>query len=539
MHMTTGARTKCAQGMVRILEEEGIELVFGHPGEQILPLYQALHHSPIQHVLMRHEQGAAHAADGYARATGRVGVCLAAAGPGALNLVMGVATAYKDSVPLLVITGDVSTEFKGQNTFQDVPQVQVFQPITLASYDIKTPEESILKLKEAFHLLKNGKTGPIHLNIPRDVLSGTVGQSILETEYAPTTSNRRDETSSPGWDEASQLLKTAQKPLILAGAGVLWSGAVEKLQEFAQDHKIPVATTYPARGVLPEDHHLSLGLIGMRGTEAANQAGARTDLVLAVGCRLSERTLKGLGETTIIHVNLDEAVLKGKINIKADAGEFLGKISHLKLKNTQKWLDELRGYRSYHTVPTDYDDIPLKPQRAINDILESSTGAMVVNDAGSHTTWVNLLGVVGEPSGLIFSGGFGPMGYGLPAAVGVSLGRPEKNVVLVVGDGGFQMTLQELAVISQLQLPILITLINNQGLGIIKQWQELYYDGPYQVGLENPDFVALAASYGIKGQKIKDPDQLSILVQKALRLKKPYLIEIVVDPDEGIPLPEV
>lgn len=539
MHMTTGARTKCAQGMVRILEEEGIELVFGHPGEQILPLYQALHHSPIQHVLMRHEQGAAHAADGYARATGRVGVCLAAAGPGALNLVMGVATAYKDSVPLLVITGDVSTEFKGQNTFQDVPQVQVFQPITLASYDIKTPEESILKLKEAFHLLKNGKTGPIHLNIPRDVLSGTVGQSILETEYAPTTSNRRDETSSPGWDEASQLLKTAQKPLILAGAGVLWSGAVEKLQEFAQDHKIPVATTYPARGVLPEDHHLSLGLIGMRGTEAANQAGARTDLVLAVGCRLSERTLKGLGETTIIHVNLDEAVLKGKINIKADVGEFLGKISHLKLKNTQKWLDELRGYRSYHTVPTDYDDIPLKPQRAINDILESSTGAMVVNDAGSHTTWVNLLGVVGEPSGLIFSGGFGPMGYGLPAAVGVSLGRPEKNVVLVVGDGGFQMTLQELAVISQLQLPILITLINNQGLGIIKQWQELYYDGPYQVGLENPDFVALAASYGIKGQKIKDPDQLSILVQKALRLKKPYLIEIVVDPDEGIPLPEV
>lgn len=537
--MTTGARTKCAQGMVRILEEEGIELVFGHPGEQILPLYQALHHSPIQHVLMRHEQGAAHAADGYARATGRVGVCLAAAGPGALNLVMGVATAYKDSVPLLVITGDVSTEFKGQNTFQDVPQVQVFQPITLASYDIKTPEESILKLKEAFHLLKNGKTGPIHLNIPRDVLSGTVGQSILETEYAPTTSNRRDETSSPGWDEASQLLKTAQKPLILAGAGVLWSGAVEKLQEFAQDHKIPVATTYPARGVLPEDHHLSLGLIGMRGTEAANQAGARTDLVLAVGCRLSERTLKGLSETTIIHVNLDEAVLKGKINIKADAGEFLGKISHLKLKNTQKWLDELRGYRSYHTVPTDYDDIPLKPQRAINDILESSTGAMVVNDAGSHTTWVNLLGVVGEPSGLIFSGGFGPMGYGLPAAVGVSLGRPEKNVVLVVGDGGFQMTLQELAVISQLQLPILITLINNQGLGIIKQWQELYYDGPYQVGLENPDFVALAASYGIKGQKIKDPDQLSILVQKALRLKKPYLIEIVVDPDEGIPLPEV
>ncbi len=531
--MTTGARTKCAQGIVQILEEEDIGLVFGHPGEQILPLYEALHHSPIRHILMRHEQGAAHAADGYARATSGVGVCLAAAGPGALNLVMGVATAYKDSIPLLVITGDVSTEIKGQNTFQDVPQVQVFQPITLGSYDIKNPEEAILKLKEAFHLLKTGRTGPIHLNIPRDVFSRTVDKSLLEMdlEYASTTSN--------GWDEASKLLESAQKPLILAGAGVIWSGAVEKLREFAVDHNIPVTTTYPARGVLPEDHPLSLGLIGLRGTEAANHAGARTDLVLAVGCRLSERTLKGLGETTIIHVNRDEAVLKGKINIKADVGEFLGKISNLKVKNNQKWLDELRKYRSYHQVHTDYDDMPLKPQRAINEILEASPGAVVVNDAGSHTTWVNLLRLVREPSGLIFSGGFGPMGFGLPAAVGVSLARPEKNVVLVVGDGGFQMTLQELAVISQLQLPILITLINNQGLGIIKQWQELYYGGPYQVGLENPDFIALAASYGIEGQRVRDPDRLSILVQKALRLKKPYLIEIVVDQDEGIPLPEV
>ncbi|MEN6329220.1 MAG: thiamine pyrophosphate-binding protein [Methanobacteriaceae archaeon] len=531
--MTTGARTSCAQGMVRILEEEGVGLVFGHPGEQILPLYEALHHSSIRHVLMRHEQGAAHAADGYSRASGGVGVCMASAGPGALNLVMGVATAYKDSVPLLVITGDVSTEMKGQNTFQDVPQAQIFQPITLCSYDIKKPEEAISKLKEACNLLKTGKTGPIHLNIPRDVFSKTVDQSILEREleYTPTPTY--------AFNEALKHLEAAQQPLIIAGAGVLWSGAVEKLRELVIKNKIPVATTYPARGLIPEDHPLSLGLIGLRGTEAANHAGARADLVVALGCRLSERTRKGLGKTTIIHVNLDEEVLQGDINVKADAAEFLEKMSRLRFQDTGKWLNELQKYRSHHQVATGYDDTPLKPQRAINEILEASKEALVVNDAGSHTTWVNLLAVVREPSGLIFSGGFGPMGYGLPAAVGVSLARPKRSVVLVVGDGGFQMTLQELAVISELQLPIIIFIINNQELGIIKQWQELYYGGPYQVALENPDFVALAASYHIDGQRVLEPDQLSARVQKALRLKKPYLIEVVVDPDEGIPLPEV
>jgi acetolactate synthase I/II/III large subunit len=531
--MTPGEGTECAQGLVCILEKEDIDLVFGHPGEQILPLYEALHRSSIKHVLMRHEQGAAHAADGYSRASGGVGVCLASAGPGALNLVMGVATAYKDSVPLLVITGDVSTEIKGRNTFQDVPQSQVFEPITLQSYDIQKPEEAISKLKEAFLLLKTGKTGPIHLNIPKDVFTKIVDESLLDLkiEYPPN--------HSYGLDEASKLLETSQQPLIIAGAGVIWSGAVEKLREYVLKNKIPVATTYPARGVLPEDHPLSLGLIGLRGTEAANHAGANADLVVALGCRLSERTLQGLGEAPMVHVNLDENVLQGELKVKADAGQFLENISHLKVKNTQKWLAELGKYRSYHTVGTDYDNIPLKPQRAINEILEASKDAVLVNDAGSHTTWVNLLRVVREPSTLIFSGGFGPMGYGLPAAVGVNLARPEKSVVLVVGDGGFQMTLQELAVISELQLPILITIINNQGLGIIKQWQELFYGGPYQVALENPDFVKLAASYHIKGQRVLEADQLSALVQKALRLKKPYLIEVVVDPNEGIPLPEV
>jgi acetolactate synthase-1/2/3 large subunit len=519
--------------MIHILEEAGVNLVFGHPGEQILPLYQALHSSTIRHVLMRHEQGAAHAADGYARAKGGVGVCLASAGPGAMNLVMGVATAYKDSVPLLVITGDVSTQVKGQNTFQDVPQVQVFQPITLRSYDVKKPEEAISKLKEAFQLFKTGKTGPIHLNIPLDIFSKTMDPSILERKLKNVL------TPSYELKDAHRLLKSSQKPLIIAGAGVIWSGAVEKLQRFVEENKIPVATTYPSRGVLPEDHPLSLGLVGLRGTEAANHAGAHADLVLALGCRLSERTRKGLGQGTIIHVNPDQKVLQGEIKLQADAGEFLEKIAQLRFPDTGKWVHELQKYRTHHSVDTEYHDLPLKPQRAIKEILEASPEAVVVNDAGSHTTWVNLLRLVREPSGLIFSGGFGPMGYGLPASVGVCLARPEKSVVLVVGDGGFQMTLQELAVISQLQLPILIIIINNQGLGIIKQWQELYYDGPYQVALENPDFISLAASYHIEGQRVREPGQLSSLVQKALRLRKPYLIEVVVDPDEGIPLPEV
>lgn len=530
--MQSTAKIQLANALVKILEKEGIKFIFGHPGEQILPFYQALRTSSIKHILMRHEQGAAHAADGFARASFQPGVCVASAGPGALNMVMGVATAYKDSVPLLVITGDVSSQLKGENVFQDVDINSVFKPITFQSHLISTPEEGVQITKKALLTLKNGKTGPIHLNFPRDILQEEIDPSLLDEIVEITIT-----TDWSNFKQAEDLLKKSKKPLILAGAGVLWAHASDDFRTFAEKNQTPVATTYPARGVISEDHPLSLGLLGIRGTEAANYAGENSDLILALGCRLSERTQEGLGNVPVIQVNLDKDVLKGDVNIQADVKEFLIKISETSTQNTEKWLEELKKYNKIHKIQTDFKEIPLKPQKAIKEILDNIGDSTLVNDAGSHTTWVNLLMKVLEPSSMIFSGGLGPMGYGIPAAVGVSLARPHKHVVVVVGDGGFQMTSQELATIAELDLPILICLINNQSLGIIRQWQELYYDGSFQVELENPDFVKLANAYHIKSEIVDSPGDVTDAVQKALKLNKPVLIEIIIDDNEDIPLP--
>ncbi|MFA0833482.1 MAG: thiamine pyrophosphate-binding protein [Methanobacterium formicicum] len=557
--MQTAAQIKLADALVKILEKEDIKYIFGYPGEQILPFYQAIQGSSIKHVLMRHEQGAAHAADGYARASAKLGVCVATAGPGALNMVMGVATAYKDSVPLLVITGDVSSQFKGENVFQDVDINAVFRPITLQSHLVDDPEEGVNLLLKAISTLKTGKTGPIHLNFPKDILQEGIDPVLLEQEMdlKPETNGINSETDSiksiidgnsendgiksvNGENEIKQvkkLIEKSQKPLILAGAGVLWSHATSDLQNFAEKHHVPVVTTYPARGVLSEDHPLCLGLIGLRGTEAANFAGENADLILAMGCRLSERTRKGLGKGPVIQVNMDESVLRGDVNIRGDVKEFLDEIKKITPESTDKWLKELQSYDKDHGVFTDFEETPIKPQRAIKEILGGMDDSILVNDAGSHTTWVNLLMKVMEPSSLIFSGGFGPMGYGVPAAVGVSLARPSKNVVVVVGDGGFQMNSQELATIAEMDLPITICLLNNQSLGIIRQWQELYYDGSFQVELDNPDFVKLANAYHIKAIKVDSPCDVLATVQEAVKLNKPVLIEIIVDENEDIPLP--
>lgn len=528
-----------ADALVNILEKEGIEFIFGYPGEQILPFYQALQKSSIKHVLMRHEQGAAHAADGYARASSKLGVCVATAGPGALNMVMGVATAYKDSVPLLVITGDVSSQFKGENVFQDADINAVFRPITLQSHFVDDPEEGVAIILKALSTLKKGKTGPIHLNFPKDILQEEIDPDLLEREVDLNHENDwiNIEIGENEIKKVKKLIKNSQKPLILVGEGVFWSHATSDLQNFAEKHQMPVVTTYPARGILSEDHPLSLGLIGLRGTEAANFAGENADLILALGCRLSERTRKGLGKGPVIQVNLDESVLRGDVNILGDVKELLEKIKETTPKNTDKWLEELQNYNKNHHVFTGFKETPIKPQRAIMEILNGMDDSILVNDAGSHTTWVNLLMKAREPSSLIFSGGFGPMGYGIPAAVGVSLARPSKHVVVVVGDGGFQMNSQELATIAGMDLPITICLLNNQSLGIIRQWQELYYGGSFQVELDNPDFVKLANAYHIKALLVDSPCDVLVAVQEAIKLNKPVLIEIIVDENEDIPLP--
>jgi len=525
-----------AEEVIEILDLAGVKYVFGHPGEQILPIYEALRKSEIKHVLMRHEQGAAHAADGYARASGNFGVCIASAGPGALNLTMGIATAYKDSVPLLVITGDVTLESRGCNVFQEIDTTAVFKPITIMSSFIETPEEGVIKLKEALEKFRHGKTGPIHLSIPRDVLDKEIDVSKIKKDIPLQTSR---ESPYRYAETAAKLIENSQKPLIIAGTGILWSNAVDKLINFANRYNIPVSTTYPARGVFPIDNPLYLGMIGTRGTEKAIYAGINSDLIVALGTRLSERTTKGIGRCQIIQVNLDEKSLKGNVNITGDVGSFLDSLGDLRVSDFRNWLDELDKYSTVYDLKSDFDNIPVKPQRAVKEILDAAEDSVIVNDAGSHTTWVTLLQQIKEPASCIFSGGFGPMGYAVPASVGVALAKTDKNVVVIVGDGGFQMTSQELATIKQLNLPVVICLINNQSLGIIKQWQNMNYGKTYEVELENPDFNKLAESYGIDSKRLNAPGEIYHMVKRALKMKKPYFIEVMVDADEEVPLPRM
>ncbi|HTX61665.1 MAG TPA: thiamine pyrophosphate-binding protein [Methanobacterium sp.] len=529
---------KFAEALIELLELEGVKYVFGHPGEQILPLYEALRISTIKHVLMRHEQGAAHAADAYARTSGKFGVCIASAGPGALNLTMGIATAYKDSVPLLVITGDVPLHMKGYNVFQEVDTSAVFKPITLESTSIKNSGEGLNKLKEAVNTFKKGRTGPIHLSIPRDVFDEDMSHSLIdEAVYTPPKKQVNSQKVDEKILKSLKLIEKSEKPVIIAGTGVIWSKAADKLQSFANQHHIPVATTYPARGVYTFDEPLHLGMIGIRGTEAANYAGVNADLVIALGTRLSERTMAGIGECQIIQVNTNKKSLKGKVNLEMDVKRFFDHMKKIKTADHRDWLDSLAGLKRSYDIQTDFKEIPVKPQKAVKEILDAAQDAVIVNDAGSHTTWVTLLQKIKEPSSQIFSGGFGPMGYALPASVGVALANPEKKVVVIVGDGGFQMTLQELATIVQWKLPIVICIINNQSLGIIKQWQKMNYGKIYEVELLNPDFVKLALSYGIDSVRVNAPDEIYLLMKKALTGNKPYLLEVMVDKDEEIPLP--
>jgi acetolactate synthase I/II/III large subunit len=527
---------RCADALVKILEFNNVKFIFGHPGEQILPFYDSMRQSRLKHILMRHEQGAAHAADGYSRASADVGVCTATGGPGAMNLVMGIATAYKDSVPIIVITGDIPTDKKGKNGFQEIDICSVFKPITIESFDIKTPEQGILALISAFETIKYHKKGPIHLNFPKDVLESYVDASIVGSLVNEKYEHKIDDETLKN---VFKLLENSRKPLILAGAGAVWSHASDTLLKFAQKYNIPVATTYPGRGIISEENKLSVGMIGIRSTDASKYAGKNCDLILGLGCRFSERTLVGIGDCKIIHINIDEGVLEGDIKIQSDIKEFLEKIMNVRIKTDKKWLLQVQEHSNRYHVDTDYPDIPIKPQRAIKEILDASNDSIIVNDAGTHTTWVTLLILVKTPSSLLFSGGFGPMGYGIPGAIGAAFAKPDKNIVAVVGDGDFQMTSQELATINEYDLPILVCIINNSSLSIIKQWQNRYYGKCYQVELKNPNFIKLSHAYHIPAVKIDSPGQISSAIYKALSFKKPYLIEIVVDKNEEIPLPEV
>lgn len=507
-----------ANGIVKILEEEQIDTVFGIPGEQIMPIYEALSNSNINHILTRHEQAAAHAADGYFRSSGKIGVCIATASPGALNFTMAVATAFKDNVPILILTGDNDLEFRGTDHFQSTPQVEIFKHITRASYNPLNGTEAMYVLRAAIYELKTIPKGPIHINLSKDVL--------LEDDFNDFDLCYLCEDDLSNITRAQELIDKSKRPLFILGAGAITQkDAIERIVE---KYKIPVTTTFHAKGIISESNDLNLGLSGIRSTPRAKYAFENADCIIALGIKASERTLPSI-PNNLVHVNINKDVLIGNYPIHGKVEDFLAEIRFKEVD----WLSEILEIDNGIEIEGVDDD--LKPQAAIKRILNKFSDNIIVSDAGSHTTWTTLLKKSSKPRQLLFSGAMAPMGYGLPAAIGAGIATGEK-IITINGDGDVQMNIQELATLKENNLDVIVFILNNSEFGIIKQWQEdIYGMDPYQVSLNNPDFVKLASSYGIDAVRVDSLDDLELILEK--ELTGPLVVEVVVE-SEKIPLPE-
>lgn len=507
-----------ADKIVEILEEEGIGTVFGIPGEQIMPLYKALSTSNIKHVLTRHEQAAAHAADGFTRSSGKIGVCIVTASPGALNCTMALATAFKDNVPILILTGDNELKYRGTDHFQTTPQFEIFKHITRASYNPLNGTEAVFVLRAAIYELKTMPKGPIHINFSKDVL--------LSEEFQDIDLCYLCEDDMSNLSKAQELIDKSERPLLILGAGAI--SQKESIEKIVNKCQIPVTTTFHGKGIISEADDLNLGLVGIRATPRAKYAIENTDCVIALGIKASERTLPRVPDN-LVHVNINKDVLIGDYPIHGKVEDFLAEIT---FKQTD-WLGEILEIDNTIDIEGLNDD--LKPQAAIKRILEKFADNVIVSDAGSHTTWTTLLKKSLKPRQFLFPGAMAPMGYGLPAAIGAGIATDEK-IILINGDGDVQMNIQELASLAENNLDVIMFILNNSEFGIIRQWEEeMYGMNPYQVNLNNPDFLKLASSYGIDAVRVDSLDDLEFLLSK--ELTGPLIVEVVVE-SENIPLPE-
>ena len=523
-----------AEYLVKLLEDYGVDYVFGYPGEQVLPIYEALRKSGIKHVLTRHEQAAIHAADSYARISGKYGVCLATAGPGAMNLVMGVGACFKDSVPVLVLTGDVSTSIKGNNTFQDLPLNEIFKPICFKSYNAYSPEKLENSINEAFMYFADGVSGPVHINIPKDVQSKPMNVSHKVIHTKNIKSPRESDI-----EDTIKRIESSEKPLIIAGYGIIYADAMKEFDEFVEKTGIPVTTTWNARGIIPENDKRNLGLVGNRGNTRANYASEYADLIIALGSRLSERTTSHINTTNIIQVNTNKEHDYGATFYYNNVKEFLEEINKKELKaKDNKWKTRIQSKEEKNEYTPEKTE-KLHPDTVVQNILKQcDENTTIVIDAGTIPTYFTMDTIVEKPGKILFSGGLGPMGYSIPAAIGATYARPDDVIIAATGDGAVQMTIEELAVLNTYKLPIIVIIFNNNLLGIIKQWQDMANIPKYQVDLENPDFIKLAEAYNIEADNITSIEELNEKLEKAMKEKKPHLFNIEVA-DVPIPLPNV
>ena len=538
---------KGATVLLNALHQEGVDVIFGYPGGVLLPLYDCLADSPIRHVLARHEQGVVFAADGYARVSGKVGVCLATSGPGATNVVTGIANAYSDSIPLVVLTGQVSTSSIGSDSFQEVDIIGITMPITKHSYLVKDPRDLPRIVKEAFFIARTGRPGPVLIDLPKDVLAQ---ENVIPFSNEMKLKGYKifGQANNGKIEEVAKALSESSKPVLYAGGGVVTAGAEDVLRQIAERTTAPVVTTLMGIGSLPLGHPNLLGMVGMHGTVTANYAVDDCDLLIAIGVRFDDRVTSGMGsrfatKAKVIHIDIDPVeiskVVKTDIQIVGDARKVLEEILEAlpgyAVPEVTEWWNQLRDWKANHTLV--YDKDRLTPQMVIECLGElAGENAVITTDVGQHQMWVAQYYPIAHPRNYATSCGLGAMGYGLPAAVGAQFARPKDRVILITGDGSLQMSIQELGTVAQNKLPIKIILLNNGVLGMVRQWQKMFYAERYsQIQLEgNPDFVKVAEAYGIHGIHVNSVEEVRSAIEEAFNHPGPVLVDIKISMDEDV-----
>lgn len=539
------------EAIIESLKNMGVKTIFGYPGGQTIPFYDMLYDADIEHILVRHEQCAAHAADGYARASGRVGVCLATSGPGATNLVTGIGTAYMDSSPIVAITGQVPTHLIGNDAFQEADIIGITMPIVKHSFQPKNPDLLPSIVKSSFEIAATGRPGPVLIDVPKEVQEGELtafDDTIIDTPgYNPTIKGNLRQVK-----KACNLIREAKKPLILAGAGVIISNACCELKEFAETINAPVMTSLLGKGAFDETSDLALGMLGMHGRKVSNDTVNESDLLIAVGIRFSDRTTGRLDsfvpDTKVIHIDIDPAEIGKNVEVDlpivGDAKNILSSLNKsLKGYSTSddvnKWTDMIKQRKTDLLPRVTYDDVPLKPQTVIKEISEVLTAdSILTTDVGQNQMWAAHFYDTQKPRKFLSSGGLGTMGFGFPSAIGAKVACPEDPVVSLSGDGGFLMVCQELATVYDYDLPVIAIVLENRTLGMVYQWQSLLYNNRHSqtVFKDSPDFVKLAESFNINAERITKPGETKEALSKAIKDNEAILLDIVIDSEETLPM---
>ena len=540
-----------AQIMMQVLKEEGVDTIFGFPGGSVIDIYDELERTDIRHILVRHEQGAVHAADGYARASGKVGVCLVTSGPGATNTVTGIASAYMDSIPIVVFCGQVPTHLIGNDAFQEVDIVGITRPCTKHSYLVSKTGDLSRIIKEAFYLARSGRPGPVLVDIPKDLANQRIDYNGTEQvnlkSYNPTYDPNIKQLK-----KTVKLIENARRPLIFAGGGVILSKASVELTEFARKTQIPVTTSLMGLGAFPATDPLWLGMIGMHGTYRSNMSTGACDLLISIGVRFDDRvtgkTDAFAAQAKIVHIDIDPTSIRKNIPVyipivgdcKISLGHLNGLTDNVDLNNISKkrvkWFDQIKQWKNTNPLAYKQKDI-IKPQYVIEKLYELTKGkAIITTEVGQNQMWAAQYYHFDQPGHFITSGGLGCMGFGLPAAIGAQIACPDKVVVDVAGDGTIQMNIQEIATAVQYSLPVKVVILNNRYLGMVRQWQELFYEKRYaSTRMEHaPDFVKLAEAYGALGLRATKPDEVESVLAEGLSSPKTVIMDFLVEQEESV-----